>query len=130
MDEEFDFVIKQGTTWARTVFWLNPDRSPVNITGASARMQIRPSPTSSIILLDLNSADGSLILGGAAGTISWSVSAEDTAAFVAPPLAIWRNPRSGEVINRLGTYDLLVTIGGSVFPIQDGVIYLASNSTY
>ncbi|MCC6475110.1 MAG: hypothetical protein IT514_15355, partial [Burkholderiales bacterium] len=55
---------------------------PVDLTGSTARMQIRPyveSPDADI-LLSLTTANGGISLGGANGTISLLASAAATAA--------------------------------------------------
>lgn len=39
-----DYVIERGATWDRTVTWLageGDDQAPVDLTGATARMQVR-----------------------------------------------------------------------------------------
>ena len=77
---ERDICIEQGATFDETFTWLNPDKSPVDLTGASGRMQIRQTIEDDPPLLELTDGNGRSILGGTAGTIQLLVSATDTAA--------------------------------------------------
>lgn len=76
---EWDITIVQGATLDLTLTWKDPDGSPVNLTGASARMNVRESTASSVTLLSLTTADGRITLGGVAGTIRLLLSAAVTA---------------------------------------------------
>jgi hypothetical protein len=42
----------------------------MNLTGYAARMQLRPSKTSDIVLLELNTENGGIVLGGVEGTVN------------------------------------------------------------
>jgi hypothetical protein len=53
---------------------------PVDLTGCTARMQVRADVDSPDVLLDLTTENGGIILGGAAGTIDLWVGATDTTA--------------------------------------------------
>lgn len=73
----------QGATFLQRVTWYAAPRSagiPRDLTGCTARMQIRPTRASSTVLLELTTENDRLVLGGTAGTIELSVSFEDTAA--------------------------------------------------
>ena len=76
----YDFYIEQGATFTQTLIWTDGDGTPVNLTGYSARMQIRPSVTSETIILSLTSNNGRITLGGATGAITLTISAVDSAA--------------------------------------------------
>ena len=71
----------QGASWSYTLTWTLSS-APVNLAGYSARLQARESVNSSSPVLSLTSSDG-ITLGGAAGTITLSRSAAQTAAL--PP---------------------------------------------
>ena len=49
-DKTLTVVAKQGTTWVLTLTLTNADNSPVDLTGYSARGQIRPSYTSPTVV--------------------------------------------------------------------------------
>lgn len=70
------FIVEQGATFRRTITY-KVNKNPVNLTGWSARMQVRvpvgrstsrPFHDKSLIL-SLTTSNGGLTLGGAAGTI-------------------------------------------------------------
>jgi hypothetical protein len=54
---------------------------PVSLSGATARMQIRPKLSSTSILEELTTEDGDIVLDDTAHTITIQVSATKTAAF-------------------------------------------------
>lgn len=54
---------------------------PVNLTGFTARMQIRSTLEDTTVLVSLTTENGGIILGGVAGTIALLLTAAATAAF-------------------------------------------------
>lgn len=80
------------------------DGTPVDLTGASARMQLRRTLASTEVLQELSTADGTIVLGGAAGTIQLALPGATTANL------------SGE-----GVYDLVITFAsGKVKRLMSG----------
>lgn len=82
-----DVSIAQGASFTSldlVLTCLRPDGSglPRDLTGCSAHMSVRRKPGDTTSLLDLTDANGLLVLGGAAGTISPNVPASTMAAFV------------------------------------------------
>ncbi len=78
-----DFVCEQGATFAREITWIDSSGIPVNNTGYTARMQVRATAASASTLLSIGSATGEIVLGGANGKITITVSATVTAAITA-----------------------------------------------
>lgn len=108
-----DFLMPKGSTFSRTLTW-KISGSPVNLTDYSARMQARTSHISGTAVLTLTTENGKITLGGAAGTITLSLSAADTAAITQQSLA----------------YDLeLVSVGGEVTRLVEGQIVLTPEVT-
>lgn len=71
--------IDQGATFTKTVTWKTGKPAvPVDLTGCSARMQVREKIDSEDVLLSLSTMDGRITLGDAAGTVALRVEAEDT----------------------------------------------------
>lgn len=66
----------QGKTFERTIIYKSGG-TPFDNTGYEARMMVKRNYTSSSVALDLDSALGSMTLGGVTGEISWAVSAVD-----------------------------------------------------
>lgn len=72
-------TIRQGATWVLSFDWLDPAGQPVDLTGCTARMQLRRN-YGTPVLLELSTASGQLVLGGATGIIDLVVDAATTAA--------------------------------------------------
>lgn len=81
---KYDLVVEQGTTFRREFRKQNADGTPFNLTGWTARMQVRrrqnPAGTP---LLDLTNTNGGLVLNGPAGSVTVVMSATQTAALPA-----------------------------------------------
>lgn len=78
---------------------------PVNLTGFTARMQLRSTVESTTTIHSLTTANGGITLGGTDGSIALLISATDMAAFALPRMV----------------YDLeLVSGGGIVTPVAYG----------
>ena len=76
----------QGATFERSLTIYQPavlgaSAVPVDLTGYSARMQVRPETESSEVLVELTTENGRLTLGGAAGTIVMEIEADVTETF-------------------------------------------------
>ncbi len=85
--------IDQGATFTKTVTWRTGKPAvPVDLTGATARMQVRDKLEAPTVLLELTTENGGIALGGTAGTVALRIEATATAAFA------WRS----------GVYDLEV----------------------
>lgn len=96
--------LKQGGSLKRTYVW-KIDGEPVDLTGATARAQIRKSYESAAVILDMTTANGRLVLGGVEGTVGFDVSDEDTAGL--PVLT--------------GVFDLFIDFpDGTAFPLMEG----------
>lgn len=76
--------IYQGATFKHVWTWLSGDTrntaAPVDLTGCSARMQVREARDMAEVLLDVSTDDGRIRLGGAAGTIELYLHDEETEA--------------------------------------------------
>lgn len=75
-------AIDQGATFRQPLVWKSgTPPEPVNLTGYTAKMQVRPEIASPVVLLTLTTENGGITLGGATGTVDLYISAEATAAF-------------------------------------------------
>lgn len=111
---KYDFEIEQGTSLAKPFVWKDGDGVPVDLSGYTARMQVRQSVTSDTVLQELLSTDGTIVLGGAAGTITLTLSATAMAAIT------WKR----------GKYDLeLVASNGFVTRLLEGVVTVSKEVT-
>lgn len=75
------FKIDKGSTLDETFTWkAGTPAVPVDLTGCTARMQVRSEIDSPIVLLELTTENGGIELGGTAGTIRRRMTASATAA--------------------------------------------------
>jgi hypothetical protein len=71
---EYKIEARQGATFRRTLTWYL-QKQLVNLTGYTARMQVRSSAASSTALLSATTENSYITLGGAAGTITLNIPA-------------------------------------------------------
>jgi hypothetical protein len=76
----YNLTIEQGATFRRTLTVKDSAGLVVNLTGYTARMQIRPEIDSSTVMVSLTTANGGITLGGALGTIALYLSDTTTSS--------------------------------------------------
>ena len=109
----YDLCIPQGATFTKVIRWKQ-NGALVDLTGYTARMQVRATTEAASSLIELTTENGRISLGGTAGTITLNISATDTAALTAGR----------------GVYDLeLVAPNGTVFKPVGGVVTIPRNIT-
>lgn len=73
-----------GETFDKTWVWSTGSSTetatPVNLTGCTAKLQVRPTVDSSTVLLELSTSSG-ITLGGTSGSIRVLVTDEQTSQF-------------------------------------------------
>ena len=74
----YDITIEQGATFQMSLTWNDNTGSPINLSGYSARMQVRTSYEAEETLVSLTSLGGDIVLGGALGTIAITIAASVT----------------------------------------------------
>lgn len=73
--------IEQGATFRKVLTWkAGTPAVAVDLTGCTARMQIRSAIESSTPLITLTTENGGIVLGGVAGTIELIIAPTATAA--------------------------------------------------
>ena len=109
----YDLLIEQGATFSQLITYKEAGVA-VSLVGYTARMQVRSTLESATTVVELTTANGRIALGGAAGTITLTISATDTAALTAGR----------------GVYDLeLVSGSGIVTRLLQGVATISRNVT-
>lgn len=107
----------QGATFDETWVWRTGTESsntPVNLTGCTAKAQIRDKLGSQTVLLDLTTENGRIELGGIAGSIRIIITDEDTA------LINWTT----------GVYDLFIYFpDGTAVPRMAGTVTVTKGVT-
>lgn len=71
-------AIEQGADFFFDLTYKDDTGTPIDLTGYSARMQIREEVSSNIALVSISSATGEIVLGGIAGTIAVHIPASVT----------------------------------------------------
>ena len=109
----YGFTADQGATFNQVITWKDSANAPIDLTGYTARMQIRQKVSSSVSLA-LTTENGRITLGDTDGTITLTVSASDMTALPAGPY----------------TYDLeLVSGAGIVSRLLMGTFVVRSEVT-
>jgi hypothetical protein len=100
----YDLTIEQGATFSLVITYKDND-TPIDLSGYTARMQVRATAESATVLIELTTANGRIVLGpwsgGAAGTITLTIAAADTAALTAGRALYDLELISGSVVTRL-----------------------------
>jgi hypothetical protein len=94
----YNFTLEQGTTFVREIVYRDANGALVNLSGYSARMQIRPYKDSPDVLVSATTDNGKLEIVGAAGKITLTLTPSDT----------------NSIEFAQGVYDLEIESGGGV----------------
>jgi hypothetical protein len=84
-----DIIIEQGATFRRVITWKDSAGVPINLTGYTAKMQVRERVGSSTVVLECSTANTRITLGGSAGTITIVAQDEVTVLLTAMPKAVY-----------------------------------------
>lgn len=105
--QNFPLTLVQGATLIKTFTWYGMDGDPVNLAGYTAQMDFRTTvEDTGDPLIELSTGDGSIVINGAAGTITIIISAAITAVLT-----------NGQTM----VYNLFLTSGtGIVTPLLAG----------
>jgi len=114
MAAEFDFSIDQGSTLVRPFRWRDGEGTPIDWTGCRARMQLRPTVQSPIVLLELTTENGGIEIDYKDGLITLNFTPAMTIG------KLWRRAK----------YDLeIVAADGVVIRLLQGVIQMSREVT-
>lgn len=76
----YNFLCEQGATLQRTLQYRNEAGDIINLTGATARMQVRAEVEATAIIIELTTANSRIVINGAQGEIDLIITAADTSA--------------------------------------------------
>ena len=76
----YNFTCEQGSTFARDIEVTNFDDSIRDLSGFTARMQVRKDMEAASALVELTTENGRIAITPNTGTVSLTISAADTAA--------------------------------------------------
>jgi hypothetical protein len=71
----YNITVTQGDTLSRVLTWTTNAKVPYNLTGYTAKMQVRSSANSDVVVLELSTTNTYIVLGGVAGTITLNLPA-------------------------------------------------------
>jgi molybdopterin-binding protein len=108
----YNIVCSQGSTYSQQ-FTYSIDDIPVNLTGYTARMQVREKHTSATTIVSLTTENGGITLGGDEGTIDVYIAPGVTETFVAKEYV----------------YDLELVTGSNVYRIIEGKFIVSPEVT-
>lgn len=108
----YSLLIERGATFSQHLVWRDSEDDLIDLTGYTARMQIRPKPAGAVIL-ELTDVNGRIVLGGTAGTIDLSITAADTSTLP-----------SGTYV-----YDLELVNGTTVYRLMQGTLTVSPDIT-
>lgn len=80
MAPKHNFTADQGSYWSQQLLWKDSEDVPIDLTGFTARMQLRRNFNDPTADLELTTEDGAITLGGVDGTILIEIASELTAA--------------------------------------------------
>lgn len=85
---KYDITIEQGATFSLVLTWKDSQGNPIDLTGYTAKMDVRRSYSSSDTLLSLTTSNGGVSLGGISGQVIMHASATITES-ISPTSAIY-----------------------------------------
>lgn len=110
----YNTTIDQGADWYINFTYENPAGTPVNLTGATAALQIRTSPLAKTAVLTLTSAvGGGITITPLTGLVACRATAVQTTA----------------ITNGRYAYDLEITQSGIVTRLVQGTIEVTPQVT-
>ena len=75
---KYDFTIKQGVKFTKSVYWKDSTNNPYDLTGYSARMMLRKNYDSDVII-ELSTVNGRIVLDPLVGKVELELSDIETA---------------------------------------------------
>jgi hypothetical protein len=113
---QLDICIKKGATFTLPITYKDDDGVPIDLTGYSAKMQIRSSPTSTEVIVDLTTENGGIIIDEENGLVTAYIDSDATAALDA-------------LAN--GAYDFFIFLPGATLVYSDlyGAVKITERTT-
>jgi hypothetical protein len=110
-----DICIFKGGTFNQTLFYETGEpSSPVDLSGYTAKMQVRSKPESKAVILELSTSNGRIVLNETTGSIRLFVAATDTENLSSCKDAV---------------YDLFLYNGATKTPVLKGNVIISETVT-
>ena len=113
MSGTYDINVEQGATFSLQITYKDPSNQPINLTGYTARMDVRTKVKATTETIELTTENGRIALGGVLGTVTLSLTAAETAAIA-----------SGKYV-----YDLELVNGAAVIRLIEGSFIVSPEVT-
>lgn len=120
----YDITAEQGSTYGQVMTCRDAAGTLIDLSGFTARMQVRDGYAGEAAILDLTTENGGIALGGVLGTITLAISASDLAAISLPP-AIAQTGRPSKPF----VYDLEIVSGAVVTKLLYGTFTITGEVT-
>lgn len=111
--QRLDIQIEQGSSFNLTVNAKNSDGTAKNLNGYIAKMQVRPSASSSVVYVDASTTNGMISINGPQGQVTVTITGPTTALYA------WNS----------GVYDLKVENESDVIRLVYGDVALSQQVT-
>ena len=102
----YNFTMDQGSTYTVQMVYLDPNKNPINLTGYTAKMQLRLQYGDPVAALTLTTENGGITIDGPTGTIN--ILATDEQTLVLEPTFY--------------VYDLDILTGGTIERLVQGQV--------
>jgi hypothetical protein len=114
MPGTYNLTIYQGATFRQSIIWRNADSTPIDLTGYTARMQIRKSVRATTTEADMTTENSGIVISALTGEIELNLTAVQTAA----------------IDIQDGVYDLeLIDADGTVTRLMEGSVTVSPEVT-
>jgi hypothetical protein len=108
---KLNLLVEQGATFSKRLVWRDKNKRPVNLTGYTAKMQVRATAASAEVIYELSTANGCITLSSG-GVVQLDIESSDTSTL------------------RAGVYDLeLSAPGGQVYRLIEGKLTVSPEVT-
>lgn len=108
MSAKYNLVCDQATTF-NFVFTINIDNVPLNLSGYTGTMTVRPFVGATTTTVVASTANGRMVLGGALGSVSITIDAATTGAISASRYSYDLVLDSGSTVTRYLEGKFIVT---------------------
>lgn len=109
----YNFTMDQGSTWTLSLIYKDPNGDPIDLTGYTAKMQLRSKSNSSTAVLTLATGGDGITITPLTGTISLYATDEQT----------------GLIASGFYVYDLELDNGGAITRLIQGQVTLSPQVT-
>jgi hypothetical protein len=110
----YNITMDQGAQWTLTVQYDNNNGTPFDLTGYTARMQVRPKFGSDNAVLTISSPSSGIVITPLTGTLNLTATTAQT----------------GDIPGGFYVYDLEITSGGVVTRLMQGSVTVRDQVTF